>query len=275
MTINKKIITATISTILAISAVIPAIAFAQSVSSSTAGARAEARQERVSAAEQKRLVDFQSKAGAEIDQRVSDLTTLLTKIQSIRNLQDSQKTPIINVVQGLIVSLTDLKSKISSESSTTALRAEVQSITQGFRVYALVLPQLHIISTADSASTVVQMLNGVGAKLQARLMQDAKSNADKTVQAAMTDLALKINDAQKQSQAAVDEITPLMPDNGDKAKFQSNLAALKDAKAKIQSAKKDIEAGRKDIQTITKVLAKNAKAAGITASSTTATTTGQ
>ncbi|MGA2418327.1 MAG: hypothetical protein ABSF55_03760, partial [Candidatus Staskawiczbacteria bacterium] len=59
-----------------------------------------------------------------------------------------------------------------------------------------------------------------------------------------------IADASAQANAAVSEVSGLLPDQGNTATMQANIAALKDARAKIKTATADLVSARKDMGTI-------------------------
>ena len=193
-----------------------------------------------------------------VDQRIASLGKLSERIQNMKNLSDAQKSSFAAEIQTEITALTDLKTKLSADTSTTTRRADLQSITKSFRIYALIEPQINIISAADRAQTTVTMMNTIGTKLQTRLSASSTLSASTTAsaQASLTDFTAKLADANIQAQAAVTDVAALKPDNGDQNIFTSNQTALKDARTKIQAAQKDIVAARKDAQSIVKLLAK-------------------
>jgi hypothetical protein len=225
-----------------------------------------------------RLAALGARGVKEVDVRVTSLNTLITRVQGLRNVSDAEKSSIVTTLQGLIVNLNSLKDQITTtDSSSTTLRDDIQSITENYRIYALAIPQLNIFAAADRITTVLAMLNTVGGKLQTRLAGSSGVPNMTVLQADLTDFAAKISDANTQVQAAVSEVSPLTPDQGDKTKMASNTATLKDARSKIQAAQKDLVAARKDAQTIITALIKSDKAImGKTgaATTTTGTTTG-
>ncbi|MDE2041367.1 MAG: hypothetical protein KGI59_03250, partial [Patescibacteria group bacterium] len=73
-----------------------------------------------------------------------------------------------------------------------------------------------------------------------------------------------------QAQAAVAEVSPLVPDQGDKTVMASNTSTMKDARAKIKTAVSDLTAARKDALTIIQGLVKYDKSAMATDNGSTA-----
>ena len=199
----------------------------------------------------------QSRADQEIDRRIQALNDLSARIGSMARVTSSFQQSLSANVQNQISGLTQLKAKIDSDSDDTTLKTDVQSVTQTYRIFALVLPMTRIAAAADREVTITSMMNQLGAKLQARLQAAQQAGANtSSLMAALTDLSNKLSDASSQSQAAVSVSATLTPDNGDQTKMAQNTSALKTARTDIQAGQKDLVAARADIKTIIDGLAK-------------------
>jgi len=224
-----------------------------SVSAADRAATAAAnRQARVAA----RMTTAEQKGVTAITKRVSDLASLVTRVQAMKNVSDSQKASIAATIQNLSTNLSALQGKIESDTSSSTLRDDLTSITGSYRIYALVMPEVRIIASADRIITIAGMLNTVAAKLNTRLTAAGALSNLSDLTAAMTDLSAKTADAISQAQAAVAEVTPLAPDGGDKTKMAANTAALKDARGKLSAATTDLKAANKDASTVITALKK-------------------
>jgi hypothetical protein len=195
---------------------------------------------------------FETKAKArgdqEIDRRTTNLNEVLGRIGEMKKVNDTDKANLQSTVSAEITTLTALKAKIDADSVLADLKSDVQSITKSYRVYALLLPQIHVIAAADRSVTTVQQMAVLEGKLAMRI---ASSTGDTTALiAADTDLKAKVTDANTQASAAVGVVAALQPDNGDAKIAASNRAALKDAQSKIKLAIKDLNAARQDIAAI-------------------------
>ena len=198
---------------------------------------------------------MRGQAGQMIDQRLTSLNNLITRVQGLKNVSDAEKVSLAGTIQSVISNLTTLKTAIATDTSTSSLHTDMTAITQANRVYALIIPQVNIIAAGDRVQTIVSMINGVSTKLQTRLSQATTTSTTSTaVTSAMSDLTSKLSDANSQALAAISEVSSLTPDQGDKTKMAANTAALKDARSKIQVATKDIVAARKDVTTVMKGL---------------------
>ncbi len=192
-----------------------------------------------------------TRGDAEIDRRTAALTDLNTRVQAMQKVTDTFKQNLAAAIQTQLTAFAALKVKIDADTDSATLKADLQSITDSYRVFALVVPQARIAAAADREVVLVSMMSTMGAKLQARIQAAQQSGATTTaLVAALTDMATKLSDAQTKATAAVSTSAALSPDKGDKTVMASNTAALKTARTSIQAAQSDIVAARKDINTI-------------------------
>lgn len=213
-----------------------------------------------------------SRGDKELDRRVQALTDANIRVQAMQKVTPTFKDNLSTALQTQIAAFNALKAKIDADTDAATLKADVQSITQSYRVYALVLPQVHIAAAADRAVTISTMMQTLGTKLAARIQAAGKAGADvAALTATLNDLGNKITDASTQAQAAVSVSATLAPDNGDKTVMASNTAALKTARTNLATANTDLKAARKDIDTIIKGLKK--VEASVAATSTASTST--
>jgi chromosome segregation ATPase len=212
-----------------------------------------------------------ARAHSELQRRVDSLNAVNTRIQGLQEVTATFKQSLQNAVQTQISAFQALDAKIQADTDAATLKTDVQSITQSYRVYALVLPQIRIAAAADRAIAIVAMMQTLGTKLNARIQAAGTAGANVTaLQTALNDLATKISDANTQAQASVTTTASLAPDNGDTTKMASNTAALKQGRTSLTTVGTDLKAARADIATIIKGLkAIGPINTGATASSTT------
>lgn len=226
--------------------------------STTPGARAEAREQqkeaRTEAREAKmgeREAAAKERAQKEIDRRIQALTQLKDRVQGMKRVSDDGKASVDATVAAQIATLTDLRARIDADDSTTTLKADMQSITKSYRIFALVIPQGHVKVSADKIHTAVDSMTALVAKLEARIGEATTSGADTTALAAtLADAKTQLTSAATAADAAVALTASLAPDNGDKTAMDANKKALQDARAKIQAALKALDTARKDLRDI-------------------------
>lgn len=239
-----------------------------SANASTTGAKAT-----LSAAAQAKLATridtAKNKASEEIDRRVTALNRLIDTISAMTRVTTDEKTKINTALKTQIEALNNLKVKITSESDIDVIKTDVKSITQSYRIFALVLPQGRIMAEADAIVATADMMGKVGAKLDTRIKEQTQKGTDVTeMTKVLVDYGTKLTDAQTNAQTAVSLILSLNVDNGDKAIMKTNADAFASARAKLKTARTDLKAAREDATKILKSLRAAAKV-NVTASSTT------
>jgi hypothetical protein len=191
------------------------------------------------------------KAGQELERRITGLQKLITRAQEMRKITQELRSNLNTNLQLYINGLADLKTQIESAASETALKTQVQTVTQAYPIFSLMIQQATIVTMADRIVIIVDMMVGVGTKLQARIAEATQAGKDTvSLQAALTDLGVQLELAQNKAQTAVTGSISLSPDNGDKNVAASNTAALKTARTDLQAARAALVKARQDITTI-------------------------
>lgn len=223
-------------------------------------------------AEGKIIANAQDRADREIARRIDALNALIVRVNAMQKISADQKAALAASIQNQISTLNDLKAQIAADvqaQSTSSLKTDLQSILKAYRIFMLVIPQGAIEAAADRIVNVAGSMTTLSAQLQTRITAANASGTDISAsQSLLADMNAKITDANTKTTAAVTEVGSLTPDNGDQAKMQANLTALKDARSKIQAAQQDLVAARQDAIKIIKNLKIAANAtAGVSASS--------
>jgi hypothetical protein len=196
-----------------------------------------------------------AKANAEIDRRIKAITDAGNRVQAMTKISADFKKNLTTNLQTQGTGLASLKTKIDADTEGATLRADVQSITQSYRIFALVLPQARIAAAADREATLVNMIFGIGVKLQARADAATAAGKDaKAINQALVDMGTKLASAKTHAEAAVTLSAPLTPDNGDKTKMKANTDALANARKEVAAAHADLLTARKAIDSILKSL---------------------
>ena len=251
---KKHIISKVIAAGVLGAALLPALVFAET---SAAGAAKAVRTTTVASStlSSSKIEKAKAKADQEIDRRVASLNELATRIGAMQEVREDFKQSLSGAVGGQIAAFVSLKAKIDAETDLATLKTDVQSITQSYRVYALLLPQTSIAAAADRVVALTTMMTTLGSKLQTRIAAAQSAGSDvSALSKSLTDLSQKLTDANAQAQSAVAISSSLVPDGGDKTKMAANTKALKTARSDIATAEADLKAGRKDIHAILKGL---------------------
>ena len=213
--------------------------------SASVNASARAKVTATSTADSTRADRAKDKAAQEIDRRVASLNSLLERVSAMNKVTDQLKANLKTNVQTEIDGFTQLKAKINADTDLSTLKTDVQSITQSYRIYMLVIPQGRITAAGDRMATIINMMASVGTKLQARINTAKGQGADTAaLEASLKDLGDKLTSAQAHAQASVNAIAPLTPDQGDKTVQDKNDAAVKSAQGEIKAGTQALVAAR-------------------------------
>jgi hypothetical protein len=217
---------------------------------------------------QTRIETGKSRGEQEIDRRITALTALKTRVDGLVRVDSTVKANISSIVDSQIGVLSSLKTKISSDADITTLKADIKSITLSYRIFMVVIPQGHIIATADAINTVVTNFSDINTKLSARITAAQSAGKDtSSLSTMLSDMNAKSADAKVQADASVAHVVNLKPDNGDKTVMAANQSAFASARADIKVARADLETARQDAHKIVSAL--KAMNLNVTASSTT------
>ncbi|MDE2030936.1 MAG: hypothetical protein KGI58_01605 [Patescibacteria group bacterium] len=198
-----------------------------------------------------RLTNIIAKSDEAINARIASLNKIDEKVQQMAHVSSAEKLNISNEIQTNITGLSELKSKIDSDTDAKTAHTDSSSIYGKFRIYALIIPQGYIEASADRIDTIVGMLTTISTKLQSRINSDQSEGKNVTaLQNSLNDINTKIADAKTQSAAALNRVANLSPDGGDKTLLASNTASLKASRADIKLAVQDFKAIRTDVKTI-------------------------
>jgi len=201
---------------------------------------------------------IQTRADQEIARRIAALNTLSARVNAMTKIASSSQSALSANIATQVTAMNTLQAQIASDiaaGATSSLKADIQSITKSYRIFALIIPQGAIEAAADRVLDIAGMMTALAGQLQTRIT--AAQNADATMSAeifALADLNAKVADVNTQVNVGVSEIANLQPDNGNATIQASNTAALKDARTKVQIAQQDLTAARKDAGTIVKAL---------------------
>lgn len=210
----------------------------------------EKRQEQAAQKQAKREESLKTRASNEIEKRIESLNTLITRISAMQKLSAAQKTSFTTKVQTEITNLTALKTKIATATDAVTLKTDAQSIVVSFRIYALFIPQIHLLVAADRMSTAVDSFTALATKLQAKITQAKTAGNDVTVlETAYTDMQAKIINAKTQAQNVNTLVIALTPEG-----YPGNKTTLEQARMLLKTGGQDLRAARKDAETIIKGL---------------------
>ncbi len=192
------------------------------------------------------LQNIKTKGSLEINRRLTTLNTLNSKINAATKITSSDKTYLTNEVNTEISGLNSLLTQLNGETTVAAARTDAQSIFTEYRVYALVLPKVWLIKTADDEQVTSSKLSSLATKLQTKISADQTAGKDVTsIQAQLTDMATQIANSVGISSSIESKVLTLQPSD-----YNSDHTLLSGDAAQLKTAHSDNEAAYTDAKSI-------------------------
>jgi prefoldin subunit 5 len=192
------------------------------------------------------LENLRNRAVNEIDRRIAALTQATSRLGLLKHLSDTVKSTLTTLVRGEIESLTALKAKIQAETDLATLRTDAKSIVVSHRIFALFLPQVRLLATADKLLQISDKTTELSVKLQARIAT-AKAAGNNTVslETLLAGMNQNIESARTNANEVITAVTPLTPDG-----YPANRTALLSAKQNLQAGHKSLKDAIQDARKI-------------------------
>jgi hypothetical protein len=183
-------------------------------------------------------------AEAAITARLTDLSARVTLINSSPALTAGDKSALLSEITSTTSGLQTLATTIANETSVAAFRTEVAGIYSNFRVYALVLPQVHLVRATDELATVVvPALQKVEQALQARAAGVAAAVAP------LNDLAAQIAAIQTDTGGLSATLLAVTP-----AQWNASHTVLSGPRQKLEAARKAAGQALDDVKAVRAVI---------------------
>lgn len=198
------------------------------------------------------LAKLQQKASTMIDERITTLNALLSRIQSDTRLSDTDKTTLTTNINNMISNLQSLKAKIAADTDVTTARTDAKSIVTSYHVFATFEPETRLLTIVSNLQTTAGNLQNLVPLLQ-NLSSTLKSQGKDTttIDAAITDISTQltnINTTLASDKTKLDSIATSTNDN--QATFTQIRQDLAKVKADFAQIRHDIATMRGAIHTL-------------------------
>jgi hypothetical protein len=190
-------------------------------------------------------------AEAAINQRLVDLHTASSIIADTGWL-GADKGALNGIVNHTVAGLAALKVTIAAQTNPTLLQQEIESIYTSYRVYAVVLPQVHLVRGSDLVTAeVLPTLQQSNTDLEAAIAIEAREGKDvAAAQAEDANLQLQISHITTATVGLSGQVLAVTP-----AAYDANHAVLDPARHQLGAAAVDISVANSDIAQALKDLA--------------------
>jgi hypothetical protein len=175
-----------------------------------------------------------ARGDSEIARRLTTLNGLSSDISSSTKLSAADKASLTTELNNEISGLTSLKTTLDASTTVATARTSAQSIFSDYRVYALVVPKIHLIKAADNQQLVEAKL----ATLETTLGTKVNSTTNSSLQGDLASMISDTQSAQALSQSVESSVIGLVPSdyNSDHTLLQQYFTKLKTALADNQAA---------------------------------------
>jgi hypothetical protein len=198
------------------------------------------------AANQARLQLIINRGNSEISRRLTTLGTLSSKISATTKLSAGDESSLSAEVSAEVSGLQSLKAQLDGETTVSAAVTDAQGIINDYRVYALIVPKVDLVTTADSQQNTEAKLTALAPKLQTRITAaQGAGHSVTSLQSSLNDLNTKVSAAQTISSSIETSVVGLQPSD-----YNSDHTILSGDRNQLKTAQTDIQAAIGDAKSI-------------------------
>jgi DNA repair exonuclease SbcCD ATPase subunit len=192
---------------------------------------------------------MQERALRLIDNRITHLQNLLTKINSDKNLSDSEKSALANEINSLTANLSNLKAKVGSTTSTQELQSIIRE-TVKLNVYGFYVQKIRLTIIIRELTALTEKISNLAANLQNLVNQEKAQGKDVTLlQNSLDDIQKRLGTIRSMLTADSAKLASATPENA-RSIFPVIRADLAKVRAEFAQIRADLARMRKDFRTI-------------------------
>lgn len=148
---------------------------------------------RAAVQEDAQLTKIKERAGKMIENRLTSLNNILTRIQSDRKLTSEDKTSLTQQVNDMITKLNALKTKISADTDVETAKTDTKSIVNDYRVFAMFEPKIRLLIVISDLQNLSLKMSAVMTRLQAFVSEQKSKGQDvTTLQTSLDDITARL-----------------------------------------------------------------------------------
>ncbi|MFN8037495.1 MAG: hypothetical protein U0V73_16365 [Acidimicrobiia bacterium] len=186
------------------------------------------------------IAQAKQRADEAIDRRLQKLGALQTKVNTSRAVTAAHRSTLLGQLGPAYDGLAALRTTIDAESNPVALRSEMQSIVDAYRVYALVEPRVGEVLAADEELAAVAKLEAVAAKIDSRIT--ALAGKDTTAAAAaLASMRAATSSARQHVSGVADSVIGLTASG-----YPANRTSLQAAHEALRQGREDLRTARRE-----------------------------
>lgn len=188
-----------------------------------------------------------------VNRREATITRLTDRVKANQHLSASDSSALLGTLSADGPALTQIGQTVTADTTCTQARTDAKTILTGYRIYAVVVPQVHLVLAADNGLYAVSRLQDSVPTLQKAIADEQAAGKDvSAAQTALTDLQAQISAASQAFTAAAPAALALTP-----ADWNANHDITAPVRDQVKTGRTALRAGLKDLHTATQVLLGN------------------
>lgn len=191
-----------------------------------------------------RLTNIKQKCDSAVQNRLSTIGTLETRINTSKNVSSSHKSGLLAELDSDKSGLTSLDAKVQADTTATQAVSDCKGVVSDYRIYVLEVPKVHEVLVADDFLQISTTLQTLSPKLAQQLTTAKNNGVDvSAAENALADLNSKASSIQSSVSPLAGPVLALQPSGwpGNKPTLQSTRKTLGDAKTSAQAARQDLK----------------------------------
>lgn len=183
----------------------------------------------------------------EIDRRIDDLGKVRARVVGSSVMTEGHKTTVLRIIDGTTKGLRELRAEIHGDTSLAELTADLRRIAHDFRVYVLVIPQVHLTNASDAVMAIGKRFDAFDAKATGYIERAQEAGYDTTkAEEALASMNRHVAAAEELVDGLADRILTLTPatwnDGTAKPILDEARRDLREARELLRQARADAKA---------------------------------
>lgn len=198
------------------------------------------------------IAEGKALGACEIDRRIEDLGKVHDRVIASKVMTDSHQATSLRIIDRTTAGLRDLRAEIQGDTTMASLMEDLRRIAPEFRVYLVVIPQIHLTNAADAVGVIGGHFDRFAERASGYIELAKAAGHDTSVaEAALASMNAHVAAAEALVDglaATVLELTPADWNDG------SAKPILEKAREDLRAARDELRAARSDAMAVIEAL---------------------
>lgn len=195
------------------------------------------------------LAQIQAAGATRTADRITSLHAAIGKVDANKTLTDAHRSTILATLNADLTAMASLQSKIAADTTVKTALTDYRHIFQGYRVYAVALPQSYEAAAGDGLTdTAIPRLQSAHDKLAADLEANPSKWTD-VMKAQLSDMQAKLDDASTRANGLAARALAVTP-----AAYNADTTIIKNIRVDLTTALRDTKAASADAHALVTAL---------------------